>query len=266
MGTDAKTYSGRWGLSFPKIALAIMRTTLLTLLVLATIVFPISGFVSVGEVTVEPNQDFGIRAESSWAGLKTAKDKNELNLSDNPTAAVRSRILSLKDNCEIKDLGSGNITSDYKNKDSLIIFPLPRGSFQSTSPFGYRIDPIAGGQSKHTGQDYAAPAGTPIRALAKGVVTFSGRSWQGANRIDIKHVIDGKVVYSRYLHMLDGSLRVQQGQEVEAGKLIALVGSTGYSTGNHLHLEILPDNDKNAVDPVGWLNSHEYVYYGELCD
>lgn len=266
MGKEEKKDLGEQELMFPKIFLVMMRTTLLLGLILATIIVPVSGFTSYSRIGASTEQVAGIKTEGSWAGLRAEKAKNELNLSDNPTAAVRSRILALKDNCEIKDLGSGNISSDYKNKDNLIIFPLPRGSFQASSPFGYRSDPISGKPAMHTGQDYSAPAGTPIRAVAKGKVIKSGKDISGANGIVIEHNIKGEHFYSVYYHMLDGSLRVYEGQEIEVGKLIGLVGSTGYSTGNHLHLEIHISRRRNAVDPVAWLNKHDYVYYGELCD
>jgi murein DD-endopeptidase MepM/ murein hydrolase activator NlpD len=100
----------------------------------------------------------------------------------------------------------------------------------------------------HRGIDIAAPIGTPVHAAAAGVVEFSAWNSGGyGNMIDIRHP-DGTV--TRYAH-LSRSL-VRAGQQVEQGDQIALVGSTGYSTGPHLHFEVHLPN-QGTVNPIAYL-------------
>ncbi len=101
-----------------------------------------------------------------------------------------------------------------------------------TSNFGYRVHPITGVYKLHTGVDIAAPSGTPIQAAADGVVIISG--WQGAygQAVVIDH---GGGVSTLYGHC--SKLLVRANQKVSKGQKIALVGSTGYSTGPHCHFE-----------------------------
>lgn len=101
------------------------------------------------------------------------------------------------------------------------------------SRFGPRIDPINGRLRFHTGIDIAAPAGTPIGAAAAGHVVFAGRNGGYGNMVVIEHA-DGTL--TRYGHA--EKLLVKEGDEVSSGQAIALVGSTGHSTGPHLHFEV----------------------------
>jgi murein DD-endopeptidase MepM/ murein hydrolase activator NlpD len=104
-----------------------------------------------------------------------------------------------------------------------------------SSHFGYRISPIAGGREFHGGIDIALPTGTPIHAGHDGIVTFSGYNTGGFGNLVIIDSGDGLV--TKYAHCHD--LLVVTGQRVSAGDLIATVGSTGASTGAHLHMEVL---------------------------
>ena len=101
-----------------------------------------------------------------------------------------------------------------------------------TSGFGGRMHPIAKQFRMHTGVDYAAPTGTPIRAVGDGVVDFAGVQRGYGNVVEIKHR-DGKSTL--YAHM--NSIAVRKGQGVSQGQNIGTVGSTGWSTGPHLHFE-----------------------------
>ena len=98
----------------------------------------------------------------------------------------------------------------------------------------------------HTGLDIAAPAGTPIKAAAGGTVTFSGYS--GGYGYVVK-LDNGNGVETYYAHC--SSLYVSTGEKVEAGEVIAAVGSTGNSTGNHLHFEVVVDGVE--VNPQNYL-------------
>lgn len=118
------------------------------------------------------------------------------------------------------------------------------GPYTLTSPFGWRWGRM------HSGQDLACAPGTPVRAISSGVVIFSGWAGNLGYKVEIQHW-DGTV--SWYGH--NSRLRVTEGQQVDAGQLIALSGSTGHSTGPHLHLEIHPDGG-NAVPPLRWMAAH----------
>ena len=123
-------------------------------------------------------------------------------------------------------------------------WPIQKGYISST--FGIRKDPFTGRRKTHNGLDLAGPRGSPIYSIAAGEVVFSGRNGGYGKMIEIKHA---NGLTSRYAH-LEASL-VKKGQQVAAGESIARLGSTGRSTGPHLHLEILRDN-KN-IDPLRFL-------------
>jgi murein DD-endopeptidase MepM/ murein hydrolase activator NlpD len=101
-----------------------------------------------------------------------------------------------------------------------------------TSGFGGRIHPISRSFRDHKGVDYAAPTGTPIRTVGDGVVSFAGTQGGYGNVIEVKHR-DGKSTL--YAHL--SRIGVQLNQKVEQGDVIGAVGTTGYSTGPHLHFE-----------------------------
>lgn len=112
-----------------------------------------------------------------------------------------------------------------------------------SSHFGVRRDPVHGRHRFHNGVDIAAAKGSPIGAMGAGTVVFAG--WQGGygNTVVIEHA-DGR--QSRYAHA--DKLLVKQGETVEAGQTIATVGSTGRSTGAHLHFEV--SEQGRRVDPL----------------
>lgn len=112
-----------------------------------------------------------------------------------------------------------------------------------TSTFGVRVDPFTGGLSSHNGIDIGAPIGTDVVAIDSGWVIFSGARGSAGNAVIIKHADD---VQSRYYHL--HSINVATGDFVEKGDKIGVVGSTGRSTGPHLHLEI--HIGSQPVDPL----------------
>ncbi len=118
-------------------------------------------------------------------------------------------------------------------KDRLLPTILPVRGAVLGSPFGYRIDPIAGARSKHEGLDFAVDAGTPIVAAADGVVLSADSHPDYGNVVDIDH---GDGLTSRYAHM--SRIDVKPGMLVKRGEIIGAVGSTGRSTGPHLHFEV----------------------------
>lgn len=115
-----------------------------------------------------------------------------------------------------------------------------------SSPFGYRIHPVYGDWRFHSGVDLAAPSGTPIIATRSGRVSVADYSWSGGYYVSIDH-LDGYV--SKYLHMTH--YIVSAGQYVTAGQVIGYVGSTGTSTGPHLHFSIYYNGE--AVNPANYI-------------
>lgn len=116
------------------------------------------------------------------------------------------------------------------------------------SPFGRRIDPFTGRSALHTGLDFQAQAGTPILAAAGGVVVTSGMHPEYGNMVEIDH---GNNLVTRYGHA--SRLLVRKGDLVRRGQRVALVGSTGRSTGAHLHFEVLVQGHQQ--DPKNFLAS-----------
>ncbi|PNU01693.1 peptidase M23 [Novosphingobium guangzhouense] len=117
-----------------------------------------------------------------------------------------------------------------------------------SSSYGYRSDPFTGGAAFHAGLDFPGPMGSPIYAAAKGRVTFVGTRSGYGNCIEVTH---GNGLMTRYGHL--SGFRTRVGQEVDAGALIGAMGSTGRSTGPHLHFEVRV-NDR-PVNPRPFLEA-----------
>ena len=132
----------------------------------------------------------------------------------------------------------------------IFAWPLPQ-SFTITSQFGYRTDPFTGEISYHSGTDIAAPYGTPVLAAAGGTVTVANATdpWGGSYGYYVKIQHDG-TFDTLYAHC--SSICVTPGQQVQQGEVIGYVGSTGNSTGNHLHFEVWENGQRrNAMHYFG---------------
>ena len=130
----------------------------------------------------------------------------------------------------------------------IFAWPLPQ-SFTITSPFGYRQDPFTGEMSYHGGTDIAAPQGTPILAAADGNVTVANGTdpWGGSYGYHVK-LDHGGGMETLYAHCL--AIAVTAGQRVRQGEVIGYVGSTGNSTGKHLHFEVREKGQK--INPTNY--------------
>lgn len=124
-------------------------------------------------------------------------------------------------------------------------WPVP-GNYRITSRFGKRNDPITGVWSNHGGMDIAAPYGTSIESSNDGVVIFAGWHYSYGNYIIVDH---GGGISTLYAHA--SKLLASAGQAVSRGQKIAQIGSTGYSTGNHLHFEVRINGVR--TDPMKYL-------------
>lgn len=135
---------------------------------------------------------------------------------------------------------------------SPVQWPFERG-VPISSGFGPRTPPCPGCSADHDGIDMTPGLGTPVRAIADGVVTSVGGPGGSLGVFaKIDHVVDGRLVRSVYAHMLTGSLTVTVGQRVTVGQQVGQVGTTGQSTGPHLHLGIMLDGT-TFTDPFAWL-------------
>ncbi|GAB7554793.1 peptidoglycan DD-metalloendopeptidase family protein [Novosphingobium sp. 11B] len=117
-----------------------------------------------------------------------------------------------------------------------------------SSSYGYRSDPFTGGAAFHAGLDFPGPMGSPIYAAAKGRVTFVGQKSGYGNCIEVTH---GNGLMTRYGHL--SGFRTRVGQDVDAGALIGAMGSTGRSTGPHLHFEVRVND--HPVNPRPFLEA-----------
>ncbi|TYQ31946.1 peptidoglycan DD-metalloendopeptidase family protein [Pseudanabaena sp. UWO310] len=132
--------------------------------------------------------------------------------------------------------------------NSVANFTLPITGAAISSGFGWRVHPITGERKLHKGVDFAAPSGTPIFAAADGVVSDAGWTDGGyGNIVELQHNNGAVTLYAH-----TNRVYVAKGQVVRKGQAIAEVGSTGFSTGPHLHFEVQPDG-KTAVDPMDYL-------------
>ncbi|WP_349899763.1 M23 family metallopeptidase [Parafrigoribacterium soli] len=140
------------------------------------------------------------------------------------------------------------------NPGGSIQWPFPI-TVPIASGFGDRLAPCSGCSSFHEGVDFIPGAGTPIGAIATGVVSLVRSDAGGlGEHVVIDHVLNGQKVQSVYAHMQTGTIIVSRGETVEVGQILGLVGSTGASTGAHLHLEIHVNGV--PVDPFAWLKAN----------
>ena len=196
------------------------------------------------------------------ARVKEMLAKNEIRLiqSLSNTALIenmRNQLNNLSLRMSFQVQSFTEITAMVKNKEKLLraipaIQPVSNKNLKRVaSGFGYRIDPLYKDSRLHAGLDFSAPTGTPIYATADGEVQIAGFNTDGyGNKVVINHVYGFQTLYA---HMVRVIARV--GQSIKRGEVIGYVGSTGKSTGPHLHYEVIKRGTK--VDPV-------YYFYNDL--
>lgn len=138
-----------------------------------------------------------------------------------------------------------NLTGRSRPPAGYLMSPLEH--LNPSSPYGYRVSPLSGEDGDfHLGQDYAAPCGTKVHAADSGTVRAAGwHPWGGGNRVEIDH---GNGLVTTYNHL--DSIAVERGDTVHAGEVIARVGTTGWSTGCHLHFETILNG--HHTSPLAW--------------
>jgi len=147
----------------------------------------------------------------------------------------------------------------------VLLLPTPQqlapsliGALVVTSPFGLREHPIIGQELEHHGVDLVAAAGTPVMAAARGVVIWRGNKLGYGNCIVIRHGTHLSTIYGHLSH-----IGVDTGQSVSKGEVIGLSGSTGFSTGPHLHFEVRKDG--TPVNPLPLLTPSVSVRSSDQC-
>lgn len=153
--------------------------------------------------------------------------------------------------------GAPDKAKDSKAKTQLVM-PMQDGTYSITDGYGPRVAPTAGASTWHRGVDFGAPLGTPLYAVADGVVADIGYADGFGHWLVIDHMIDGEKYSTVYGHINPSYDKVTNGQKVTAGQHVAGVGTEGTSTGPHLHFEVwrggrLPSGTGQHLDPIPWL-------------
>ncbi|WP_127580281.1 murein hydrolase activator EnvC family protein [Paenibacillus koleovorans] len=169
----------------------------------------------------------------------SSKEKSFEEISESQLAAVNK--LAQENAALYRKLEENKAKLTYSG--GKLNWPLP-GRTTLSSGFGYRIDPINKADANHTGFDIPAPAGTAIQAAEEGIVIIARYTNGYGNTVVIDH---GGNLQTWYGHIRNGGIVVEEGDSVKRGQKIAEVGSTGRSTGNHLHFEVRLNN--NPVNP-----------------
>lgn len=186
-----------------------------------------------------------------FAGLDNEKRYKELRkLSDGGLVKLLTQRLDLFDRqLYAQSISFDQLKSEAGNQKDKIahipsVMPINVKDYTMSSGYGYRRDPIYGSTKFHAGLDFAAKTGTPVFATGDGIVTDAERKSGYGNCIDIDH---GYKYLTRYAHLSE--ILVKPGTQVKRGDLIGKVGSTGKSTGPHLHYEVrFKDEPQNPVN------------------
>jgi murein DD-endopeptidase MepM/ murein hydrolase activator NlpD len=198
--------------------------------------------------------------DSARSKMMEQQQENKLiaTLTDNEiNNSIISQITNLRNRLFAQNKSFNAIDEMVKNKEALLaatpaIQPVSNKDLsRMASGFGYRIDPVYKTTKMHAGLDFAAPQGTPIYATADGIIKLAGNMGNGfGNHVVIDHAFSYETLYG---HMV--RVKVRAGQKIRRGEVIGWVGSTGKSTGPHLHYEV----HKNGVEinPI-------YFFYNDL--
>lgn len=230
------------------------RAVIVTVLAGVTTWLPLSGAMT---PAAEPTPVYGTESALDVLTATSLTGTDDFDAGDalmaDPAAAARAAVTASRSSgrgtlpCGDEANGSWAAGTPVDSPD--VLQPLQPGTYRLTSPYG----PRWGG--KHEGMDWAAPPGTPIYAIADGVVEYVGFGLAGRSGMImvVRHEIDGVTYRTWYIHSYPDGVFVREGQQVKAGDVIGEVGSYGNSTGPHVHLEVHTDDAFTTTDPAAWL-------------
>jgi len=217
---------------------------------------PSAGWGTTGEVTnpsyaaraffggpQSPTNNSGLLDIRSWKSMPVWEAAQRVQRSAFPMAYARHEAFATR---AVKQL-TGTTSGCEPLQSGPWLLPISAG-YRLTSGFGTRTSPTKGTSEFHTGQDFAVPSGTGARAATDGEVVFTGWAGGYGNLVRLRHAND---VESWYAHL--SRISVTVGDKVERGSVIGMTGSTGNSTGPHLHLETRVHG--NPTDPIPWLRT-----------
>lgn len=190
--------------------------------------------------------EFNFRSEPALGGPSGA----DSSVSGEPLALDESldRLVALIDDRERQLEVMESLVSNRRLAQEVSVAGKPVGIGYISSLYGRRADPFDGSPAWHKGVDFTAPKGTPVIAVASGVVTRAGFQKDYGYIVEVRHS-DG--YRTRYAH--NREFTVKPGDIVKKGQVIAKVGSTGRSTGPHVHFEVLQNG--RQVDPMAYINA-----------
>lgn len=185
-----------------------------------------------------PSSDY----ENSYSQLSQLSDSRLVEQLTKRMNLLEKRIYSQLQSFDQLEVAMGNQQDRLAHIPSVL--PINIADYTMSSGYGYRVDPVYGSSKFHEGLDFAASQGTDVFATGDGLVKVAGREKGYGNCIDIDH---GYNYLTRYAHLSE--VLVRPGEEVKRGQLIGKVGSTGKSTGPHLHYEVrYKDTPQNPVN------------------
>jgi murein DD-endopeptidase MepM/ murein hydrolase activator NlpD len=188
------------------------------------------------------------KAENEFKKLFSLKSKEEVLKNLDATDSGSIDMENLKEQIKVTMETVGEIR-DYLGQQSDLYRSTPRGwpaNGHITSPYGRREHPQSGEDEFHSGVDIASSVGMPVRATADGIVSFSGWKGGNGNLVVIEHGLGFSTFYGH-----NKRVSVKVGQKVKRGDIIGYIGSTGNSTGPHVHYEVW--RERRPVNPVSYI-------------
>lgn len=188
------------------------------------------------------------KAESEFNRLFSLKSKEKIieNLDTSDRGSIDMEDLKKQIKLTMESVGE---IKDYLSQQKDIYVSTPKGwpvSGRITSSYGRREHPRSGEEQFHSGTDIASEPGTPVRATADGIVSFAGWSGGSGNLVVLEHGLGFSTCYAH-----NKIISVRQGQKVKRGDVISNIGSTGNSTGPHVHYEVWLEG--KPVDPAKYM-------------
>jgi murein DD-endopeptidase MepM/ murein hydrolase activator NlpD len=188
------------------------------------------------------DMEFGLDSPPGMGGPEPVTDPESLSTTDF-VAALSDLERTLQDQSD-KLFALESIMLERSLREQTSPNGSPVADFWLSSPFGFRTDPLTGKREFHTGIDFAGPSGSPVKAVASGIVTWSGPRLGYGNMVEVSH---GNGYFTRYGHNSRNLVGI--GDKVKKGDLVALLGASGRTTGPHVHFEVVRNGE--YVNPRG---------------